>query len=780
MTQHTSSTARLSPKIESKLNQLRGLLRTYVLRQSAAMVAIWCLVVFWVGGLVDYLPVQIGASETPRWMRAGLLAIMALGICWVLLFYLLPRLWRRLPSRSVALLFERRFPQLNSSLVTAVELVGAAPRDVSNVAAYDEMLAAAHEEAETELEGVDPAELLSWTPLRALVVLAACLAVLTIGIAVANPSWVGHWSGRLFTLSDTTWPRKARLRADGVVLAIPRFTGQLGTARITLPFRDGVVKIPMGAEALLQVSADTTAESTPEVCTIFYRTENGNRGRANLRRVGSPVDGWQAFTIDGPPMNGITGDLDLDVVGLDARVRDLKLSVVAPAAVAGMKVRCEYPRYLLAGLDSATSSRGDVELLKYRSGLQIPEGTRVTLVGTGSCELSAVEYVSLSAAAREGASEPTIERLETATEAFEIPLGVMQENQVVEIRLVDSFGLPAELIPRYLLNVLPDTVPDVQSRLAGIGNAITPQAVLPVRGSVLDDNQLASTTAELALGEGIQTTILLDVADETLESDIDLAALAEAEKLKPQPGETLSLTITASDYYDLTDTPHSGSSRPTQLSVVTADELLVILDRQELEQRKRMEQIYFELQQLSDLLEATKTSIRQVADAESDAADESSSTASRNKRMPAIKAQQSLLQADKSQQELTTLSAQIENLRQQLINNRVDSVDRQQRLLEKVRVPLDDLLASDFAQLQRNLQALLSETTKGAGEVEVTQAIAELSKVLLRLGEIRDNMLDMESFNEIIDLVRGLVDEQDMLLEETQAEQRKRILDLLK
>lgn len=780
MIQHTSSPARLSPNIESKLNQLRGLLRSYVLRQSAAMVAIWCLVVFWVGGLVDYLPVQIGASETPRWMRAGMLAIIVLGICWILVFYLLPRLLRRLPSQSVALLFERRFPQLNSSLVTAVELVGAVPGDVSNVAAYDEMLASAHEEAETQLKEVDPAELLSWTPLRAMVVFAACLTILTIGIAVANPSWVGHWSSRLFSLSDAPWPRSARLRADGVVLAVPRFTGQLGTARLTLPFRDGVVKIPMGAEALLQVSADTTAKSTPEVCTIFYRTENGNRGRANLRRVGSPVEDWQAFTIDGPPMNGITGDIDLDVVGLDARVRDLKLSVVAPAAVAGMKVRCEYPRYLLEGLDSSTSSRGDVELLKYRSGLQIPEGTRVTLVGTGSCELSAVEYVLLSAAAKDGASEPTIERVKTLAEAFEIPLGVMHENQVVEIRLVDSFGLPAELIPRYLLNVLPDTVPDVQSRLAGIGNAITPQAVLPVRGSVLDDNQLASTIAELALGEAIQTTISLEVVDEKLESDIDLAALAEAEKLNPEPGQTLSLTISASDYYDLSDAPHSGASRPTQLSVVTADELLVILDRQELEQRKRMEQIYFELEQLRDLLEVTKTSIRQIAQAKEDAPDDTSSTASRNRRMPAIKAQQSALQADKSQQELSTLSAQIENLRQQLINNRVDSVDRQQRLLDKVRVPLDDLLDGEFAQLQRNLQALLSEASQGAGEVEVTQAIAVLSQVLVLLGEIRDNMLDMESFNEIIDLVRGLVDEQDMLLEETQAEQRKRILDLLK
>ncbi|GAB5405059.1 MAG: polyketide synthase [Aureliella sp.] len=790
----TNQTAKLSPTIESKLDELRGLLKSYVVRQSIALMIIWGVAVFWIGGLVDYLPVQVGASETPKWVRAAMLSIMIAGPLWLVVFRMLPRLLRRLPSRSLALLFERRFPQLNSSLVTAVELVGEQPRDVSNQAAYNQMLSSAHAEAEERIATVEPSELLSWTPLRMTLTGAAVLVVASIGIAVANPNWVKHWSSRLFALSDAPWPRKAALRADGVVLAVPQFTGQLGEARITLPFVDGEVKVPMGAEALLQISADTTAESVPEVCTIFYSSETGNRGRANLRRVGSPVDSWQGFNIDGPPMNGITSSLELDVVGLDARLRDLKLSVVAPAAVAGMKVRCEYPEYLLASLEGAARSRADVELLPYRSGLQIPEGTRIALTGTGSCDLSHVEYVLVSAnpdpsgATDDSAAtdEPKIQRVEATGNSFEIPLGVMTQNQVVEIRLVDSHGLPAELIPRYVLNVLPDTVPDVQSRLAGIGSAITANAVLPVRGSVADDNGLASTVAELTLGETASATVPLSVNDDRLESDLDLALLAEQDTLNPAPGQTLSLTVTASDFYDLLPDPHTGSSRPIQLNVVTKDELLVLLDRQELEQRKRMEQVYFELEQLRDVLESTKLLIEQAsveqASLEKSISEQTDAAAAAKSqsRMASIKAQQSVLQGDKSQQDLTTLSAQIENLRQQLVNNRVDSVDRQDRLLDKVRQPLDDLLQTDYAQLQIALQALLKETTKGGGEPEVDQSLRLISNVLVRLAEIRDNMLDMESFNEIIDLVRGLVDEQDTLLEETQAEQRKRILDLLK
>ena len=41
-------------------------------------------------------------------------------------------------------------------------------------------------------------------------------------------------------------------------------------------------------------------------------------------------------------------------------------------------------------------------------------------------------------------------------------------------------------------------------------------------------------------------------------------------------------------------------------------------------------------------------------------------------------------------------------------------------------------------------------------------------------------MLDIESFNEIVDLVRGLLDDQDELIKETEETQKKRILELLK
>jgi hypothetical protein len=39
-------------------------------------------------------------------------------------------------------------------------------------------------------------------------------------------------------------------------------------------------------------------------------------------------------------------------------------------------------------------------------------------------------------------------------------------------------------------------------------------------------------------------------------------------------------------------------------------------------------------------------------------------------------------------------------------------------------------------------------------------------------------MLDLESYNEILDMVRELIDNQDDLIDETKKEQKRRVLDL--
>ena len=59
-------------------------------------------------------------------------------------------------------------------------------------------------------------------------------------------------------------------------------------------------------------------------------------------------------------------------------------------------------------------------------------------------------------------------------------------------------------------------------------------------------------------------------------------------------------------------------------------------------------------------------------------------------------------------------------------------------------------------------------------------AVSKCEDLILELTAILDKMLDLESYNEILDLVRGLIDDQTELMEDTKSERKKKVLDLFK
>ncbi len=803
----------LSHPIVHALNEVRKLLRRYVVLQAFLLVVIWLMLVFWLGGLLDYFPVTLGSSETPRWLRIGLLAAMGVGSLWIVYRYALSRLSVSIDDSSVALLIERKHPELNNELVTAVELSHRSDDEFPNPDAHRMMFARVQESITDRIKKVNLTDLFEWQPLWALGV-ATIFGLITTGVAAVGMSdWTGRWSRRLFALSDESWPRQAALRADGVQLQVPAFSTQLVAQRVMIPFVNRVVRIPVGAAALLQISADTSARAVPEVCTLFYRATDGARGRANLRRVGSSRGPWQQFTLDGPPLDGLTSDLQLDIVGLDARLRDLKIQVVQPAVIAQMKMNCIYPDYLRDSL----SVRAAEEIVEYRSGATLPEGTDVMLLGSASSSLGRVEYVvhsSAAAASKSAASsldnsavgEPTVAPTDVQTakidgREFAIPLGKLSASSVVEVRLIDEFGLSAEQIPRYVVTVREDSIPVVNTTLNGIGIAVTPNAMLPIIGTIQDDHGVSDAAAELIVNESKPFSVPLTLDDGELKSVVDLLKLQEQFALQINPGSTLGMLVSAHDAYDLGEQRHVGRGQPFQLAVVTADQLIVILDRQELELRQRLELIVSELTQLREVLQTLKVDLNPpssaswnrrsntkhkldlpisigpvVAEQEGQQADRTAQV----QRLAGLWAQQSVLQGDKSQQELSSVAARVDNLRQQLINNRIDSYDRQERLQTKVFLPLEEMLQNEYPQLSKNLLDLQTATQDLAGSQQAALATESLDQVLLKLDAILSNMQDIEGFNEIVDLVRDLLDDQEKLLNETEQEYRKRILEILK
>ncbi|MCR9291745.1 MAG: hypothetical protein NXI32_03440 [bacterium] len=785
----------LPPVIRQKLVEVRRELRKYIIAYALLAIGCWLLLLFWLGGLIDFLPVTFGVQESPRWVRFGWLLMMALGSGWILLFWAAPRLWAKIHDRSLALLIERHYPQLNYQLVTAVEShesegsvanetgeAASIELDVSNPQARREMLQRVERILDQSMDEVRPAELFDWRPIRAGVAALVLSALVTLLSVWLMPGWMQRWSQRLFALSDEPWPRRAALRPDGIQIQLPAFTGQLAADRKLLPFADGVVRVTRGSSAVLQVSANADRKQVPEVCTLFYETQSGTRGRANLRRMGAVDEGWQQFVLDGPPLDGISEDLSLDVVGLDARLSDLQIRTIEPAVIKDMRLELSYPDYLMSSL-----TRESTETLEYRTGMRIPQGTHLRLLGSSSADLEQVQYVRRSLEANEdGASRFSVESVACDGAEFAIDLGLVNASEVIEIRLLDRYGLTSDQIPRYLLNVQQDTVPEVLARLVGIGNAVTEEAMIPIQGTVEDDHGVASLAAELSI-EGEQPVRLpLQLPQtEVFTSTIDLKKLKEDEIFSVSAGESLGLVVTAADYFDLNGESHLGMGQPKQLQIVKPDELLVLLDREELELRQRLEIIISELQQMRSSLDSMMMDLSQTQGAQSSVftfvtQQETNEDAARIKRMLILRAQQAVLQGDKSEQEILGVAVNVDGIRLQLVNNRIDSYDRQQRLSEKVYQPLMTMLETEYPILSSNLAELQSASMSGECAEQIRGSLRAVDAVLLRLAEIKESMKYLESFNEIIDLVRSLLEDQERVLSETEKAQKERILQLLK
>jgi hypothetical protein len=121
-----------------------------------------------------------------------------------------------------------------------------------------------------------------------------------------------------------------------------------------------------------------------------------------------------------------------------------------------------------------------------------------------------------------------------------------------------------------------------------------------------------------------------------------------------------------------------------------------------------------------------------------------------------------------------------EDIRLELSNNRVDSEERQTRITSEIANPLRHIAANMLPVLTKNLQDL--ETALGQSQevsAQVDASLAQADEVVLAMEQVLEKMLDLESYNQLLDLVRGLIEEQESLIERTKEIRKKQALELL-
>jgi len=732
----------LEPAIRSLLAKLRRKIRAYVWVDGLAQLTILAGVAFWLSLALDWL------IEPPVALRVGVVVAVVAALAFITYRTLVSRLLVRLEDRSMALLLERQFGQFRDSLLTSVELAERPDRAAEFNA---EMLARAHRDALAEVKRVELAQVFNRRPLVQKVSLALLLASSTLVFLVAAPAAAGIWARRSLLMSNELWPRWTHLSVAGFD-------------------ESRRVKIARGSDWDLVVNADAALErQVPEIVEVRYSTAEGASGRENMRREGIVPQGRGQFQPYAHEFKSVLAPLEFYVSGGDDREGPFYLDVVDSPTISGMTLRCEYPHY------TGRASRD----LAVAGLMQIPLGTKVTILATSNKPLVSVQIDDV---ASDGTAET--HRIDVAAEAgkpqekFEFDLGRLDADKTLLFTLRDTDGIASREAVRLALAAVPDEAPRVNVVLKGIGTAITPEARLPAVGQVEDDYGVARAWFEFNVDEQPAQTRPLEFGAVGSEA-VELAGVMEVADLQLKPKQRLHWTVQAADNCALEANPNVGVSQKYALDVVTPDQLRSMLEARELILRRQFETIIQELTDTRDLLAGVELQPNTKPEPKPEDAAPAREAAT-GRLSPAVQVERVVQNSERSKDEVVNLATAFDDIREELANNRIDTPELTERLDAGIARPLRTIGETRYAPLLEKLKQLGGQLASPDAAVKSqAEAVAQIDGILVEMQGILDRMLELETFNEALEMLRKIIETQEEVNEETKQQQKKSLRSLI-
>ena len=451
------------------------------------------------------------------------------------------------------------------------------------------------------------------------------------------------------------------------------------------------------------------------------------------------------------------------MIGGDDRIRNLRLHVVERPQIVRTALECEFPSYL----------DWSPQTLPFSGRAEVPYGT------TAICQVEVNKPLhSVRVHDSETQQEITADISGAEGKRFSFDFGTSTADRVLLVDMQDTDGVGNREPYRLMIAVVPDEIPEVSVQLRGIGSAVTPQATIPLVGSIADDHGVEEAWIEGAVPKREpQRRVLPESAHSQRESAelgrFDLAEIdpqTDERWLLLEPGERLTLAVKARDAYDLDENPHVGTSQKFVLDVVTDSELRALLEKRELGLRQRFEAIHEKMLSTRDLLSRINP---QATDADD---------AARATRIERDKLRISGIQQSVTQIGFETLGVAegFDDIVIELANNRIATEELNQRLGRDIAEPLRNVATQLLPELEQRVQQVPGGLEAPAGGDEVlADAVIQADLVVEEMQRILSRMLELESYNELVDLLRAIVDDQEQLNEETKVRRREKLRSLL-
>lgn len=752
-TQDPNLRLNLAPEARTVLGSLRGRIRQYIWLEGSAAAFAWLGVAFWATLAADWF------FEPPPIVRAIMLAAVAAVLIVVLFRMIFRRAFVKISDANAAFLLERRFPQLNDSLLTAV-LLGDRPIDDK---LSEEMLANTCDEAAARIEGVELKKVFNPRPLWLHCGAAGLLAVSIVMFAVMFTSSFGVWTNRVLGLSSDLWPRYCKIKVDG--------------------FPDGVRKVARGSDVEIIVKADTRMPRTPEKAEIRYETEGGARGRVTMDQRGMSQGDEDYYQEYAHTFRGVLSDIYFDVIGGDDRIYDLRIQAVDSPTISRMTLDCELPAYI----------RRDQPPLPVTGVMQVPQGSRVTVrAEEANKELVSVQVDRIVADLPQTSEIFEADKLDADHRGFSYTIERLDDNTTLLFTLTDTDGITGRDPVRLVLVAAPDQPPQMAIQLDGIGTAITPLAHIPIVGRIADDYGIARIWFEYGIDDReSESRPIANLPEGPAAFNFTDQAM-KVRDLGLKPGQKLTLSVRSSDFCDLGEGENVNGSERWLLEVVSQARLRAMLEARELVLRQRFERMLQEVIETRDLLARLEFESERSDDpaadkpAGSEPGDkpdnrESTDTPERRASLRLLRVQGALSNSRKSAQEVRGVAEAFDDIRKQLVNNRIDTEELKRRLDDGIAQPLHKVAGEMFPELERRIEALQTDVENiQLGPELRNKAHRQADDILLAMQKVLDRMLELESFNEAVELLRNIVEEQKKLKEATRQRHKDKLRDLLK
>ncbi|MGQ0633127.1 MAG: hypothetical protein ACT4QC_00840 [Planctomycetaceae bacterium] len=797
---------------------LRRSIRRYVALEGVALVVVVLGIAFWLSLALDY------GFELPRVARGALLAASLAAAAVATARFVVLRMTHAFRQRGLALVLERRFPELNDRLITAVE--AAESREVAAPLTLAMLQKTSVEAAELSSR-VQLSRVFDFRPLaRAGAAALALLASIAV-VAVAGGEVLPTWLRRNVLLADELYRRDTDLHV--VVLADPGERAMEFRAEPVEGATRLVYRHPRGADFTFLATV-VEGMVVPEQVQFTYRNvDHSGRGGDVLTRIGE-----RQFR---QRIAGLHESIWLWVAGGDFSTRDAFLvQVVEPPQVDRIVLDCLYPEY--TGLNrrdepSGSPVRQPVPVLGTQ--VALPNGTDLVLnaavnkplrevrVQCDAWELrlsrSDAQLLRSSQAERQGdlsGAPPAGTAIDPDGRGFQVPLRLFSAapgvadpgaplpiagDSVLRFTLHDEDDVIGAEPARLTIDVIHDQPPRVETRLRGIGGAVTRQATIPVVGDIQDPQDGSvryGVTDDYGVVEGRFEYRVEREGSEAAEPSWRKAALANpadggrnlavAERFALLPldlalGARLLLKVVAVDGDHLTG-PHVTAGQAFQFLIVSDDELLAQISAKELNIRRRFEQIIEEVKQSRKELLLARARLDEArartgsAPGESGAGElpESLATAA-SAAVTAV--ERAIGGLRKNANETQSIEEEFRDIRDELENNAIPDVKPMLvRLDEGIISPLHSINTVDYNGLDDALVLLLQALeAEVAPNSRFDEAVERSNVTIERLEAVLAQMLKLETVNEMLQMLRDIIKAQEELQEKTRSERKKKLIE---